>query len=298
MKSHNNIPKPTFILILFSTMILTSCTNKSTTNNETKFEELFELVETNHQTYKDIAPVELPSLLFNLNNDKAKDAIEIANSFNDFFESSNAFIPKGRISKSITTECYGNGIGSVCTYRWKEDDLYITAVDFYTADYFLMSIYYKGTKNGHNYPGDLNNPDDYGYLVQYHAMSTDAKEAIITNYRYPDSPPEYATEPQFMYSFKAEGDETIYTPWGSSKLTTYIYTSIIYDYIPETFVHISNLNMMTCKPNGDIEWEIDSWSIDKHKLYKFMVYFYDYSENKFSWEKYDDDGHMVDWGPK
>ena len=297
MKSHHIIPKLILILILFCTMILISCSNKGTTNNKTTSEELFDLVGNNHNTYKDIAPVEIPASVLNLNSDEAKDAVNIANDFNNFLQSPDAPPPKGKISKSISTECYGNGIGSVCIYTWKEDNLTVTSVDIQAADYWLLSIYYKGIDNDHTFPGDLNDPDDYGYLFQTHQTSKDLKNSVVTIFRYPDSPPEYADDPDTVYIFQAVGDSTIYTPWGKSQSTTYTYTLTMHDHFFKPQTYASDQNQMICKPNGNIEWNISTYSVNKDALYRWLSYFYDYSENKFTWFEYDEAGGIIASGP-
>ena len=261
--------------------------------------EVFGDLDEDNFTYRDIAPAVIPDALLGLEGEHAQKARDIAQSFNDFIASPDASsAPSGksgsRATRSVEPDCYNmGGLTYLCIYQWQDGGLICTLHEIHSPDVWTLTYFAKGEWHGITYPGDMNNPDDPGYPVQYHTYGTDARSALIQTWMYPNT--NCANLPVFEYGFKVEGEGTLYTPWGETQLCTYIYTSNIYvcDWPDQGDWTLSIGSTMKAFPDGDLEMEVITYSLKHGVPYISWKCWYDASEFKFSWATYDEDGNCT-----
>lgn len=160
-------------------------------------------------------------------------------------------------------------------------------------------VHYKGPAGKLLFPGDLTDPDDYGYLLQNHTSDVDWK---WTSRELMFEPGIGCNElPCWRWRTEVSDEITVKTPWGTDRQATYTYTNTSYDceadpIPPEPRHHIRRQSTMVRKPNGDVEVTFIRYSEQLHRTYVRRQDFYDASENSISWVIYNPDGTVRSTG--
>lgn len=200
-----------------------------------------------------------------------------------------------------TPYCYVAGPFSICIYRWQEGTAYITVDDTRGTVTDQWRVYYKGIAGGILFPGDTDDPDDFGYLLQNHSYGTDGKSIHTQHMFEPGLGPECYQRPWAEHTFEVEDTITVATPWGDHTAARRTYTQNGYicwpdDPDPAYRYHFWMGAKLQREPNGDLIIEHRRWSESRKEPYVSAEWLYDASENTISWIFYNDDGTVKDTG--
>lgn len=265
--------------------------------------DVFEQIDEEALTFKDIAPVQIPAFFTATAGENVEKAAGILESFNDLIASGDGMAAPRSLSAGVAArggvpgDCTTAGPMTTCIYQWQDADLHCTLVQINLIDSHMQLLYhYKGEDGGVVFPGDLEDPDDWGFLMQTHWYAADATSAMIDTMMSPEYG-ECAGLPLFRWSFEVEGEDvTIATPWEETTLARYEYGSEIYICDPVDDYHLSLGSYMEREPNDDLAMCTYSWGLKYHTAYKSWDCFYDASEETMSWALYDEDGKVLEEG--
>lgn len=260
---------------------------------------LFEDFDAEIVTWRDAAAPVMPSLLEDSDEPALDELKEVFASFQP-----DAVAPQARYSSVFPAakpqpECYSTGTADICVFQWQENGTHITVTDSRTQVLDQWVVYYKGPAGKLLFPGDLTDPDDYGYLLQNHTSDVDWK---WTSRELMFEPGIGCNElPCWRWRTEVSDEITVKTPWGTDRKATYTYTSTSYDceadpIPPEPRHHICRQTIMVRKPNGDLEVTFIRYSEQLHRTYECRQDFYDASENSISWVIYNPDGTVRSTG--
>lgn len=277
---------------------------------------VFDEADADTTTYRDVAPPEMPDLL-SQNNDPALG--ELKSTFEcmqDFLASpagdstirapaveptSSGAMAAGviRTAETPTPDCYSAGPFSICLYRWQEGTVHITVEDTRSTDADLWRVYYKGLAGGIVFPGDTEDPDDPGYLLQNHTYPTHQMSGQTQHMFEPGLCGECYQQPWSEHTFEVSEQITVATPWGDETAARRTYTHTLYNCCPDCPAyryHMWMSALLQREPNGDLIIEHRFWSFSDNQPYLSAEWFFDHSENTISWIFYNPDGSVKETG--
>ncbi len=283
--------------------------------------DVFEELDEEIITYYDVVLPPLPSLVSN-SDDPALDDLKAAfQSVQDFLATpadeqelggsdgsllaipgpgTSSEAPSLLVSRAAPTpECHTAGPISICIYQWNDDELVVTLVDTRSPETYQTDWYFKGRGWGIEFPGDLSDPDDWGYLIQHHLYTTDCKSGISQSMFQPDLCADCEERAWAENTFDVTGEMTIATPWSTDYLATYEYSNTVYSCEPYQSnpldrYHLSLGTTVECLPNGDVATDMYAYSYGHHAPFLEAHWFYDNSDNSITWTFYDEDGNVID----
>jgi hypothetical protein len=275
--------------------------------------DLFAYLDESGTTYYDVAVPVVPELAEEITEEQREQAkigemLDSLASFQEFLASPvddstipdvEAFLAARGVPPS---DCYPMGPDTyVCIYQWDEGDGVYTLVDTKSPDVWTINIYFKGVYAGVTYPGDLDDPDDFGYMIQYHIYENDATAAVVQFMMEPGICDQCDTLPWAQWSFEVENHGTIATPWGEDDLITYTYTDTIYSCWPEEInpvyrYHPGIGTELTREPNGDVTIDNYTYEMSEHVYYRSAEWFIDHRDNSISWVFYDYEKNVIGSG--
>lgn len=319
---------PGIIMIVMLSVVLASCPDGTGSPGGDEYDSetlsgVFDDIDQDIVTYRDVVLPPLPTLVTDSDDPALDDLKEAYQSVLDFvstpagelqFGGPDGALPAtlGTLSSSIrpaallpratpVPDCLVAGPVSVCTYQWNDDGLVTTLVDSRTPATYQTDWFFKGTGWGVDFPGDLADPDDYGYLIQHHVFTTDCKSGISQSMFVPGLCEECEEHPWAENTFDVTGEMTIATPWGTEHAATYEYSNTVYACEPYQANsmdrwHVSLSTDVECLPNGDVSTDMSAYSYGHHAPYQTAHWFYDDSENSITWDFYDENGAVIGHG--
>lgn len=275
---------------------------------------VFAAIDSEVHTYYDVALPELPQLVTDTDDPALSELKDAFDAFCAFLESpagsglSGSSLSASRVASSVraldvtlpTPIHYTFGDQSIWIYQWQEGQATITIVDTRSPVSYQTDCFYKGRAAGMDFPGDLSDPDDWGYLLDHHVYTVDARSGMSQSMFEPGLCDECHEMPWAEFTFDVSEAITIATPWGSDLTATYTYSSTVYACEPiyppgsPDRYHISVAIETERKPNGDLATDIFAYSYTYHAPYIKTHYFYDESENSITWTRYDENGNITD----
>jgi len=312
-------------IIVGLSLVLASCPGDSGEpgdnqgGNET-LSEVFEDLDAEIITYRDVVLPPLPSLVTDSDNPALDDLKAAFQSVEDFvstpagdlqlggsrgpieavFGERSSDPPSLLVSRAAPTpECFSAGPVTICTYQWSDDELVITLVDTRTTESYQTDWYFKGRGWNIDFPGDVSDPDDWGYLIQHHVYTTDCKSGLSQSMFVPDLCPDCEELPWAQNTFQVTGEMTIATPWSTDHVATYEYSNTVYScepfqQDPRDRYHLSLSTAVECHSNGDVSTDMQAYSYKHHAPFLEAHWFYDDSENSITWDFYDEDGKVTE----
>lgn len=188
-----------------------------------------------------------------------------------------------RPAETPTPYRYFAGSFSICLYRCQEGNVRITVEDTRSMVTDQWRVYYKGLAGGIFFPGDTEDPDDFGYLLQDHTYTTDQRSGHT------------------QHMFEVSEPITVKTPWSDETAARRTYTPTLYDCWPDCpdpayRYHMWMSALLQREPNRDLIIEHRFWSITYKQPYLSAEWFFDHSENTISWIFYNPDGSVKETG--
>ena len=279
---------------------------------------VFDEADAETTTYRDVAPPEMPDLL-SQNDDPALGELKSTfESMQDFLASEagdctirapavesascSATTPGViRTADTPTPYCYLAGSFSICLYRWQEGTTHITVEDTRGTVTNQWRVYYKGLAGGIFFPGDTEDPDDFGYLLQDHTYTTDQRSGHTQWMFEPGLCWECYQRPWSEHTFEVSEPITVKTPWSDETAARRTYTHTMYYCWPDCpdplyRYHMFMSALLQREPNQDLIIEHRFWSATYKQPYLAAEWLYDHSENTISWIFYNEDGTVKDTG--
>ena len=208
-------------------------------------------------------------------------------------------------------QCYPMGSDVyVCIYQWTEGNGVYTAVhQSFSGDLgvpedpgmWTIGIFFKGECDGVTYPGDVDDANDWGYLVQDHMYAKDAKFGYVRCYMEPGLCDQCDHRPWLEYSFEVEDLGTICTPWDNEELIEYTYSSTQYSCWPAEpdpmyRYHQAIGFVLTVEPDGDTVIENYTYDMASHRYYRCAEWVIDHEDWSISWTFWDSEGGVTGYG--
>ena len=201
-----------------------------------------------------------------------------------------------------TPTCYDTGPGtSLCIYQWPEGGGVYTLVETHYPEFWSVMVYFKGEYGGVTYPGDMDKSNDWGYLLQDHLFTKDAKTGVVQRMIEPGLCDECDFRPWVVNSFEVEDEGTICTPWGDADLIRYTYSTTMWicsPGMPDPLDRYHEVlgSVLIREPNGDVKIEHYEYDTANRKFYRSAEWFIDHEDKSISWTFYDSDGKVTGYG--
>jgi len=250
-----------------------------------------------HPLIEEIPTIPIPDYLQGRDDPGAGQALntlEQVNSFADLAASDFGHLakPAGRSQAAggWQRECF-DFPRPACLFTRSTGDFTITVWHEDFGDGWVWWESWDGCDGTHEY---------HGFLVQRHFLWKNLRKAIWEVYQYPDPPScggaADGTGPglSVVYSFEAEGDGTLYTPWGESDLTLRRYTTTVFRYHPVAGAYLPYAEFQ-CTAYPDDRTVYESWAERLSvpgSLY--LAYRGTWSDLRYCWESFQEDGSL--WG--
>ena len=260
-------------------------------NDSTALYNIFADISKEYPTMLDIAPIRLPDVLVNFDNENMKAFIQSIEDFNNLIKNPQDIPSTGQksvMSTNYTKHCETFGDQTECTFTENHGDYQIKVVQLIRPEDMNFSVSYSGVYDGYNLGDD--------YLIQNYYFTLDGKYFQWIIFRLPD-PPESAGENMMYYEMKVKDEKKIYTPWGTELQRKLEFTSLVYywDNIKNEN-HEWLLNKLEFDDNI-LNMTTANWSLKKEAMYVSWVATYDFDEMEGEWCAFDDDGIVIECGP-